>query len=91
MTAPRFAAGDLVRVDHREHEGHCRTPSYLRGRVGRVDCLLGTFRNPEALAYFGAGEPAQPLYVVRFRQADLWPGYAGGPNDTLAADIYEHW
>ena len=31
------------------------------------------------------------LYRVQFRQADLWPGYAGGPNDSVVADLYEHW
>ncbi|MET4700532.1 hypothetical protein ABIE65_003574 [Constrictibacter sp. MBR-5] len=91
MNGPRFTPGDRVRVDARDHEGHCRTPTFLRGKTGSVDHVLGTFRNPESLAYFGSGEPAQPLYVVRFRQADVWPDYRGGPNDTVAADIYEHW
>ena len=53
MNGPRFAPGDRVRVDARDHEGHCRTPTFL--------------------------------------QADVWPDYRGGPNDTVAADIYEHW
>lgn len=91
MTMPRFRPGDRVRVDARDHAGHCRTPIYLRGKVGRIDRVLGDFRNPEELAYFKPGEPVRPLYAVRFRQADVWPDYGGGPADTVAADIYEHW
>ena len=88
--AARFRPGDLVRVDHRIPEGHCRTPAYLRGRVGRVERVLGAFRNPEELAYYKAAG-LQPLYWVSFAQAELWPGYAGSMQDRLAADIYEHW
>lgn len=89
--ACRFKPGDRVRVSDREHEGHCRTPGYLRGKTGVVDHILGAFRNPEELAYFKTGLPEQPLYVVRFRQADVWDGYSGPNRDTVAADIYEHW
>ena len=89
--AARFRPGDRVRVSARDHAGHCRTPSYLRGRIGRVERIAGTFRNPEELAYYRPGLPKLPLYVVRFRQADLWDDYRGAPNDTVAADIYEHW
>jgi nitrile hydratase len=31
------------------------------------------------------------LYRVRFKQKDVWPDYTGGPNDTVVADIFEHW
>lgn len=93
MTAnqPRFFPGDRVRVNDRDHDGHCRTPTFLRGKTGWIDRCHGSFRNPEDLAYFRPGEPPLPLYAVRFRQADVWPDYRGGPNDTVAADIYEHW
>jgi len=87
----RFEAGDTVRVSDRDHDGHCRTPVYLRGRTGRVDLVLGSYRNPEELAYYKPGTPALPLYRVRFRQAEIWPDYAGGPADTVTADVYEHW
>jgi nitrile hydratase len=43
------------------------------------------------LAYGGDGLPEMPLYKVVFRQADLWEGYGGPPEDTLFIDIYEHW
>ena len=86
-----FRAGARVRVRSETIPGHCRTPSYLRGKSGVVIEVHGEFRNPEKLAYHKPGLPRQPLYMVRFRQADLWPGYAGPASDILEADIYEHW
>lgn len=87
----RFRPGDRVRVSARDHDGHCRTPTFLRGKTGRIDAVAGAFRNPEELAYYRPGTPKLPLYIVRFRQADVWENYEGGPADTVAADIYEHW
>lgn len=88
---PAFEVGARVRIAARPAVGHCRTPWYLRGRTGVVCEIQGAFRDPEKLAYHLPGLPARPLYKVRFRQAELWPGYAGPPGDELEADIYEHW
>lgn len=74
-----------------EKQGHVRTPDYVRGKLGRVDSVLGEFGNPESLAYGGSGLPEKPLYKVGFRQTDLWQGYAGTESDTLYVDIYGHW
>lgn len=90
MTA-RFAPGDRVRVQERHPQGHIRTPYYCRGRAGVIERLCGAFRNPERRAYGGDGLPKQPLYRVRFRQRDLWPGYAGRDHDTIEIEIYQHW
>lgn len=87
----RFAVGDPVRVREDDPPGHMRTPFYTRGKPGVVVARHGTFRNPEELAYGKPGLPEKPLYMVRFRQADLWPDYAGPADDHLEADIYEHW
>jgi nitrile hydratase len=90
-TAARFAAGDRVRIAARASLGHCRTPWYLRGKVGVVANVQGVFHNPELLAYHYPGLPRLPLYKVRFRQEDIWDRYPGPPGDNLEADIYEHW
>jgi hypothetical protein len=90
MTA-RFDPGDPVRVRNEDRRGHIRTPGYVKGKTGRIETLLGTFKNPESLAYGGSGLPEKHLYKVAFRQKDLWEGYAGSPNDALYTDIYEHW
>ena len=89
--APRFKAGDRVRVRVALPAGHCRTPAYIRGKSGTVEALHGVFRNPESLAYGGDGLPKQPLYLVRFAQREVWGGYGGAPQDQLLVDLYEHW
>jgi nitrile hydratase subunit beta len=71
--------------------GHIRTPWYIRGKTGEIERLCGAFPNPEELAYARSGEPAQPLYRVRFPQRDVWPDYAGQPNDVVEIEIYQHW
>ena len=98
MTA-RFAPGDAVRVrdDWPEAQAaatgrrpHIRTPHFVRGAEGTIECLLGAFANPEDLAY---GQPAEkrPLYQVRFRQRALFPDGGGSTKDSLIADLFEHW
>lgn len=86
-----LAEGERVLVRTGNPEGHCRTPTYLRGKAGVIHRYYGEFKNPETLAYGKDGRPAQNLYQVRFAQHEIWPGYGGAPGDTLVADIYEHW
>jgi nitrile hydratase len=80
-----FAPGDVVRVADRVHDGHHRTPGYLKGRTGAVERVHASFRNPESRAYGGDGLPEQRLYLVTF---DV-PG--ARPGDRLLADVFEHW
>ena len=87
----RFRAGDRVKVRRADVPGHLRTPWYIRGHEGVVERLCGAYPNPEELAYARSGLPAQPLYRVRFRQKDVWPDYAGSPQDVLEVEIYQHW
>jgi nitrile hydratase subunit beta len=86
-----FEPGDRVRVRLSDKPGHVRTPEYLKGKTGRIESVLGEFRNPEDLAYGLSGRPERPLYKVGFRQADLWGDYEGPADDYLYADVYEHW
>ena len=88
--AGRFKPGDRVRVRFEERPGHIRTPFYVRGKTGWVEQYHGDFPNPEELAYGKDGLPPRPLYLVGFRQADLWQEYRA-PGDKLFVDIYEHW
>jgi len=88
----KFSPGDKVRVLAIERAGHVRTPSYVRGKPGWIERVHGEFPNPESLAYGGDGLPRQPLYMVGFRQRDLWPDrYAESPSDRLYVDLYEPW
>ena len=90
MTTSTLLPGTRVVVRRGPPERHCRTPSYLRGRVGTVLAEVGTFHDPSLLAFHKPGLPCRRLYRVSFRQADLWPSYQG-PKDVLLADLYEHW
>ena len=85
---PRMA--ERVRVRTMMPPGHVRTPAYLRGKIGEIERALGTFANPERLAY---NQPAETraLYRVRFTMAELWGTEAETPTDTIDAEIYAHW
>lgn len=83
--------GDRVRVASRHHDGHHRTPGYLKGKSGTVVRVHGAFAYPETRAYGADGMPAQPLYLIGFDQHELWPDYAGRAGDRIYADVYEPW
>jgi hypothetical protein len=82
-----FRVGDPVRVADRAHEGHHRTPGYLKGRSGHVERVHGRFTNPETRAYGGDGLPELMLYQVAFGREELLPGAA----DRTCVDLFEHW
>jgi nitrile hydratase len=86
-----FAVDQRVRVRADPSVGHVRTPWYVKGKRGWIVARHGAFRNPESLAYGGDGLPERELYLVAFRQRDVWPGYAGAEGDTIRVDVYEHW
>jgi nitrile hydratase len=86
-----LSAGTPVVIRQQPPEAHCRTPFYLRGVQGEIAEVRGRFRDPSLLAFHKPGLPMRVLYRVRFKQKDVWPDYTGGPNDTVVADIFEHW
>jgi hypothetical protein len=97
-TVVRFLPGNIVRVKREDEfktrwrKPHLRTPGYCHGCYGVVERVAGVFSSPEALAFGGrdlAAQGSQPLYRVRFRQSDLWPGSA--PTDTVDVEIYQSW
>ena len=87
----KFQPGDPVRVLERNQPGHVRTPIYVRGKTGVVERIVGSFPNPETLAYGQSGLPYKMLYRVNFQQSELWSDYDGKPQDSLEIEIYEHW
>ncbi len=87
----RYLRGQRVRVATRMHEGHHRTPAYVKGKTGRVEQVHASFTNPETRAYGGDGLPRQPLYLVGFAQRDLWSDYRGRGDDRVYVDVFEHW
>jgi nitrile hydratase subunit beta len=87
----RYRIGQPVRVASRPHDGHHRTPGYVKGKAGEVVRLHGSFTNPETRAYGTNGLPEQPLYLVSFRQRDVWPERRANGDDRVLIDLFEHW
>lgn len=86
-----FATGDGVRIAARAHQGHHRTPGYLKGKTGMIERVHDRFPNPETSAYGAGGTPEQRLYLVAFDPRDVWSEYDGQVGDRVLADIFEHW
>ena len=77
-----YRAGQRVRVSSRFHEGHHRTPGYVKGRTGTVERVHGAFTNPETRAYGSDGLPEQRVYLVAL---------ASDPSHRIYVDVFEHW
>ncbi|NNM74172.1 nitrile hydratase subunit beta [Enterovirga sp. DB1703] len=80
-----------VIADWPEERGPChlRTPSYVRGRRGRIAAHLGRHPNPEDLAFARPAE-LRRLYHVSIPLSEIWPG-EDHPNESLLVELYEHW
>lgn len=82
--------GTRVRVRALYPPGHVRAPAYLRGKTGVIERVIGPFENPEQRAY-GVEADVKINIRVRFRMGDIWGDAAENPDDTLDAEIYDHW
>jgi nitrile hydratase subunit beta len=71
VDAPRFAAGDQVRVRQWHSPGHTRCPRYVRGKTGTVVRVDGIHSVPDVEAHSSARR-YEPTYSVRFDAAELW-------------------
>jgi nitrile hydratase len=77
-----LARGTCVRIAARAHEGHHRTPAYVKGRRGTIVREHGAYTNPETRAYGEDGLPALALYLVALTSET---------NDRVLVDVFEHW
>ena len=84
-----YAVGERVRVKTMSMLGHVRTPFYARGKQGTVIRIVGSFDNPEELAWNRPGD-RRVLYSVRFRSDELFPE-TPAHDDTVDIEVYEHW
>jgi len=81
---------ETVRVRAIFPPGHVRAPAYLRGKTGVIERSLGPFQNPEKRAYNLPAED-RPLYRVRFTMGEIWGDAAERQDDTIDAELYDHW
>lgn len=73
----RFAVGDRVRARAVDPPHHTRLPRYVRGRLGEVVEVQGTWPLADDRAQGFAEPRVEPVYTVRFSAADLWGKPAG--------------
>ena len=90
MSAPRFSAGQRVRIADRMPPIHHRVPSYEKGQIGVIERVSGMHPDPERCIR-GDGKPFQRIYRVCIAQSDLWDSYDGSDGDNLEIEIFEHW
>jgi len=90
-TAPgRFKEGDRVRVKDAPNLFYSRTQMYVRGVTGTIARRIYQTVIPEDEAWNRDNAPPQWMYIVRFRQKDLWPEYPFD-NDTLQTELPDGW
>lgn len=86
-----YEVGEQVRISDRAHGGHHRTPTYIKGKIGRVERVHAAFLNPETHAYGEDGLPKMPLYTVSFDRGELWPNESANDDYRIYVDVFEHW
>ncbi|CAN7736022.1 nitrile hydratase subunit beta [Variovorax sp. LjRoot290] len=87
--APRFTAGQMVRVADPAAADHTRLPGYLRNKKGTVWEVY-----PGAFEYFCSTGPdglegPMPVYRIAFDARDIWGPDLCEPNTTIYADLFE--
>lgn len=83
----RFSIGDGVRARNLNPSHHTRLPRYVRGRLGVVHAVHGSFGFADTRAQ-GTGDHPQFLYSVRFEAAEVWGPTADG-RDAVYIDLYD--
>jgi nitrile hydratase len=86
----RFSSGDRVRTRRDNPSGHTRIPAYLRGRIGYVERVQGSFPFADERAAGLIGAVAVPLYTIRFEAGEIWGADAPG-GTAVCADLFERY
>jgi nitrile hydratase subunit beta len=89
---PLFRAGDDVKIAMRFPLGHFRVPNYIRGKRGRVETVIEPPAVNNEEEGFGRNAGAKRHYYrIAIPLTELWPKYAGSPNDGLRIEVFETW
>jgi nitrile hydratase subunit beta len=89
---PLFRVDDNVRIAMRFPLGHFRVPNYIRGKRGRVEVVIEPRAvNNEDEGYGRNAGEKRHYYRIAIPFAELWPKYAGSPNDGLRIEVFETW
>jgi len=89
---PLFKVGDSIKVAMRFPIGHYRVPNYVRGMRGRVEAVIEprAVNNEDEGFGLNAGLKRH-YYRIAFPLTELWPNYAGSPDDGLRCEVFETW
>lgn len=89
---PLFRPGDRVRISGRSPIGHYRLPTYLRAKTGLVEAVIQPAGiDNEEEAYGRNAGSKRHYYRVAVPMTEIWPDYAGSPQDGLRIEIFETW
>ena len=83
----RFKPGDRVGVKELPAMFYTRTPEYRRGAEGVIAEVAYETPAPEDETWDREDATPEWMYIVRFKQAELWDAYTGPSNDTLQTEI----
>ena len=87
-----FSPGDHVRVSDRRPVGHYRVPTYLRGKVAKVESIyLPAQLNNEEEGFGRNAGGKRHYYRIGLPMTQIWPAYGGSPSDTLRIEVFESW
>lgn len=90
--APIFGPGEAVRVATRSPVGHYRVPVYLRGKIGTVESVIEPRGVDNEEEGFGRNAGTKRHYYrIAVPLRDVWPDYAGPPQDGLRIEVFETW
>jgi nitrile hydratase len=85
---PKFAVGDVVRVDGDQPTSHTRRARYVQGKTGTIAALRGSFVYPDTNASHDDEAPAH-VYTVLFTANELWGEEFSGLKDAVYVDMWE--
>ncbi|MGO8697665.1 MAG: SH3-like domain-containing protein [Limisphaerales bacterium] len=89
---PAFKVGEQIRISLRYPVGHYRVPMYMRGKRGIVELILEPKAVNNEEEGFGRNAGLKGYYYrVGVPLTELWPGYAGSPQDRLVIEVFESW
>ena len=89
---PLFSVGNAVKVGLRFPVGHYRVPTFIRGKRGRVEQVIEppAVNNEDEGFGHNAGSKRH-YYRIAIPMTELWPNYAGSPEDGLRIEVFETW
>jgi nitrile hydratase len=89
---PEFQPGEAIRISTRVPIGHYRVPTYLRGKAGMVEAVIEPSAVDNEQEGYGRNAGAKlHYYRIAIPMTEIWPDYAGSPNDGLHIEVFETW